>query len=180
MICSPGICCSLGTSTMCPCLSFSDISDVPSSLAQWLIRSLSCHASPLPLSLHAFQNRPDSLSFPSLQQVKTEEQIAAEEAWYETEKVWLVHKDGFSLRVWGGPGAVPGPSGFRTRRLVGLWVWQGWVAMGRRRAVKAPERTSRWLPRPMSVCLSVSALQPLSLKSKELSLPEGKVRVLDH
>uniref|UniRef100_A0A667HTX5 Unconventional myosin-XVIIIa n=1 Tax=Lynx canadensis TaxID=61383 RepID=A0A667HTX5_LYNCA len=30
-------------------------------------------------------------------QVKTEEQIAAEEAWYETEKVWLVHKDGFSL-----------------------------------------------------------------------------------
>ncbi|XP_077708069.1 unconventional myosin-XVIIIa isoform X5 [Canis aureus] len=31
------------------------------------------------------------------QEVKTEEQIAAEEAWYETEKVWLVHKDGFSL-----------------------------------------------------------------------------------
>ncbi|XP_055983957.1 unconventional myosin-XVIIIa isoform X2 [Sorex fumeus] len=30
-------------------------------------------------------------------QVKTEEQIAAEEAWHETEKVWLVHKDGFSL-----------------------------------------------------------------------------------
>uniref|UniRef100_A0A8C8WXR7 Myosin XVIIIA n=1 Tax=Panthera leo TaxID=9689 RepID=A0A8C8WXR7_PANLE len=29
--------------------------------------------------------------------VKTEEQIAAEESWYETEKVWLVHKDGFSL-----------------------------------------------------------------------------------
>lgn len=29
--------------------------------------------------------------------MKTEEQIAAEEAWYETEKVWLVHKDGFSL-----------------------------------------------------------------------------------
>lgn len=29
--------------------------------------------------------------------VKTEEQIAAEEAWCETEKVWLVHKDGFSL-----------------------------------------------------------------------------------
>lgn len=28
---------------------------------------------------------------------KTEDQIAAEEAWYETEKVWLVHKDGFSL-----------------------------------------------------------------------------------
>nr|XP_031324299.1 unconventional myosin-XVIIIa isoform X10 [Camelus dromedarius] len=31
------------------------------------------------------------------QEGKTEEQIAAEEAWYETEKVWLVHKDGFSL-----------------------------------------------------------------------------------
>ncbi|XP_013358889.1 PREDICTED: unconventional myosin-XVIIIa isoform X10 [Chinchilla lanigera] len=31
------------------------------------------------------------------QEAKTEEQIAAEEAWYETEKVWLVHKDGFSL-----------------------------------------------------------------------------------
>ncbi|XP_004706968.1 unconventional myosin-XVIIIa isoform X5 [Echinops telfairi] len=28
---------------------------------------------------------------------KTEEQIAAEQAWYETEKVWLVHQDGFSL-----------------------------------------------------------------------------------
>ncbi|XP_077692492.1 unconventional myosin-XVIIIa isoform X2 [Eretmochelys imbricata] len=35
---------------------------------------------------------------PSAQsQAKTEEQIAAEEAWYETDKVWLVHKDGFSL-----------------------------------------------------------------------------------
>uniref|UniRef100_A0A671LCP4 Unconventional myosin-XVIIIa-like n=1 Tax=Sinocyclocheilus anshuiensis TaxID=1608454 RepID=A0A671LCP4_9TELE len=29
--------------------------------------------------------------------VKTEEQLAAEKAWYNTEKVWLVHKDGFSL-----------------------------------------------------------------------------------
>uniref|UniRef100_H3BYA4 Myosin XVIIIA n=1 Tax=Tetraodon nigroviridis TaxID=99883 RepID=H3BYA4_TETNG len=29
--------------------------------------------------------------------VKTEEQMAAEQAWYESEKVWLVHKDGFSL-----------------------------------------------------------------------------------
>uniref|UniRef100_A0A669CJB0 Myosin XVIIIA n=1 Tax=Oreochromis niloticus TaxID=8128 RepID=A0A669CJB0_ORENI len=27
----------------------------------------------------------------------TEEQIAAEQAWYESDKVWLVHKDGFSL-----------------------------------------------------------------------------------
>uniref|UniRef100_A0A3Q3WK43 Uncharacterized protein n=1 Tax=Mola mola TaxID=94237 RepID=A0A3Q3WK43_MOLML len=29
--------------------------------------------------------------------VKTEEQIEAEQAWYGSEKVWLVHKDGFSL-----------------------------------------------------------------------------------
>ncbi|KAI1903664.1 hypothetical protein AGOR_G00029530 [Albula goreensis] len=29
--------------------------------------------------------------------VKTEEQIAAEQAWYGTEKMWLVHKEGFSL-----------------------------------------------------------------------------------
>ncbi|XP_059938180.1 unconventional myosin-XVIIIa isoform X2 [Mesoplodon densirostris] len=56
---------------------------------------------------------------PAHSQVKTEEQIAAEEAWYETERVWLVHKDGFSLAT--------------------------------------------------------------QLKSEELSLPEGKVRVkLDH
>uniref|UniRef100_A0A8B9C3X7 Unconventional myosin-XVIIIa n=1 Tax=Anser brachyrhynchus TaxID=132585 RepID=A0A8B9C3X7_9AVES len=34
---------------------------------------------------------------PAAAQAKTEEQIAAEEAWYETDKVWLVHKDGFSL-----------------------------------------------------------------------------------
>uniref|UniRef100_A0A9J8CGK9 Myosin XVIIIAa n=1 Tax=Cyprinus carpio carpio TaxID=630221 RepID=A0A9J8CGK9_CYPCA len=33
----------------------------------------------------------------SLSKVKTEEQLAAEKAWYNTEKVWLVHKDGFSL-----------------------------------------------------------------------------------
>ncbi|XP_061683940.1 unconventional myosin-XVIIIa isoform X4 [Syngnathoides biaculeatus] len=30
-------------------------------------------------------------------EVKTEEQIAAEQAWYGSEKVWLVHKEGFSL-----------------------------------------------------------------------------------
>ncbi|XP_062241140.1 unconventional myosin-XVIIIa isoform X3 [Platichthys flesus] len=29
--------------------------------------------------------------------VKTEEQILAEQAWYGSEKVWLVHKDGFTL-----------------------------------------------------------------------------------
>ncbi|XP_051521867.1 unconventional myosin-XVIIIa isoform X4 [Myxocyprinus asiaticus] len=33
----------------------------------------------------------------ALPKVKTEEQIAAEQAWYGSEKVWLVHKDGFSL-----------------------------------------------------------------------------------
>ncbi|XP_065116666.1 unconventional myosin-XVIIIa isoform X3 [Paramisgurnus dabryanus] len=33
----------------------------------------------------------------SLSKVKTEEQLLAEKAWYNTEKVWLVHKDGFSL-----------------------------------------------------------------------------------
>ncbi|XP_068174348.1 unconventional myosin-XVIIIa isoform X2 [Antennarius striatus] len=31
------------------------------------------------------------------QEVKTEEEIAAEQVWYGSEKVWLVHKDGFSL-----------------------------------------------------------------------------------
>ncbi|XP_072312347.1 unconventional myosin-XVIIIa isoform X4 [Eucyclogobius newberryi] len=42
-------------------------------------------------------------------QVKTEEQIAAEQAWYGSEKVWLVHKDGFSLAtvVKTDPGALP-------------------------------------------------------------------------
>uniref|UniRef100_A0A671VL53 Myosin XVIIIAa n=1 Tax=Sparus aurata TaxID=8175 RepID=A0A671VL53_SPAAU len=29
--------------------------------------------------------------------IRTEEQITAEKAWYNTDKVWLVHKDGFSL-----------------------------------------------------------------------------------
>ncbi|XP_078404099.1 myosin-XVIIIa isoform X3 [Cetorhinus maximus] len=33
-------------------------------------------------------------------QSKTEEQIAAEQAWYEADKVWLVHKDGFSLAAY--------------------------------------------------------------------------------
>lgn len=48
-----------------------------------------------------------NLSMSAVPQAKTEEQIAAEEAWYETEKVWLVHRDGFSL---GEPGALPGHS----------------------------------------------------------------------
>ncbi|KAM9801206.1 unconventional myosin-XVIIIa [Neosynchiropus ocellatus] len=43
------------------------------------------------------------------QQVKTEEQIAAEQAWYGSEKVWLVHNDGFSLAtvVRTEPGDLP-------------------------------------------------------------------------
>lgn len=50
---------------------------------------------------------------PPVSQAKTEEQIAAEEAWYETDKVWLVHKDGFSLgelgsgQAMGVPGTAP-------------------------------------------------------------------------
>lgn len=48
-----------------------------------------------------------NLSTPTVPQAKTEEQIAAEEAWYETEKVWLVHRDGFSL---GEPGGLLGHS----------------------------------------------------------------------
>ena len=34
---------------------------------------------------------------PVSHQVKTEEQIAAEQAWFGSERVWLVHEDGFSL-----------------------------------------------------------------------------------
>lgn len=50
--------------------------------------------------------------------MKTEEQIAAEEAWHETEKVWLVHKDGFSLgESREAQGQTPGPAGSA----------QGWV-----------------------------------------------------
>uniref|UniRef100_UPI00398E5D9B unconventional myosin-XVIIIa isoform X5 n=1 Tax=Pristiophorus japonicus TaxID=55135 RepID=UPI00398E5D9B len=41
-----------------------------------------------------------SASASSQPQSKTEEQIAAEQAWYEADKVWLVHKDGFSLAAY--------------------------------------------------------------------------------
>lgn len=57
-----------------------------------------------PYGFSCFQTAVALLSFPvtvllvlSAHQVKTEEQIAAEQAWYGSEKVWLVHKDGFSL-----------------------------------------------------------------------------------
>lgn len=64
--------------------------------------------------------------FPSLWQVKTEEQIAAEEAWHETEKVWLVHKDGFSLGEPGGAqGQMPGPLGFQGRGAFCIWKGLG-------------------------------------------------------
>ncbi|XP_043574389.1 unconventional myosin-XVIIIa isoform X17 [Chiloscyllium plagiosum] len=43
--------------------------------------------------------------------LKTEEQISAEQAWYEADKVWLVHKDGFSLAAYlktdGGTSNLP-------------------------------------------------------------------------
>ncbi|XP_048468534.1 unconventional myosin-XVIIIa isoform X8 [Rhincodon typus] len=43
--------------------------------------------------------------------LKTEEQIATEQAWYEADKVWLVHKDGFSLAAYlktdGGTSNLP-------------------------------------------------------------------------
>ncbi|XP_061829179.1 unconventional myosin-XVIIIa isoform X3 [Nerophis lumbriciformis] len=41
--------------------------------------------------------------------VKTEEQIATEQAWYGSEKVWLVHKEGFSLAtvLKTEPGSLP-------------------------------------------------------------------------
>ncbi|XP_041097347.1 unconventional myosin-XVIIIa-like isoform X3 [Polyodon spathula] len=40
---------------------------------------------------------PSAASTTAQHQVKTEEEIAAEQEWYGTDKVWLVHKDGFSL-----------------------------------------------------------------------------------
>lgn len=58
--------------------------------------------------------------------MKTEEQIAAEEAWHETEKVWLVHKDGFSLGESGeAPGRCLGLPGFRAA--VPSGSAEGWV-----------------------------------------------------
>ncbi|XP_074930172.1 unconventional myosin-XVIIIa isoform X6 [Chelonoidis abingdonii] len=55
----------------------------------WLRSSEGLHRAALDL---------EPVASPSAQsQAKTEEQITAEEAWYETDKVWLVHKDGFSL-----------------------------------------------------------------------------------
>lgn len=93
----------------------------------------------------------DYVSFPSLCQVKTEEQIAAEEAWHETEKVWLVHKDGFSLGEPGGAqGQVPGLLGFRAGVLSASG--KGWVVSKERpvipwggggRTLKGPKRVAK-------------------------------------
>uniref|UniRef100_A0A9J8CS12 Myosin XVIIIAa n=1 Tax=Cyprinus carpio carpio TaxID=630221 RepID=A0A9J8CS12_CYPCA len=56
----------------------------------------SCESCVLSERRYWFMFCDDNLSH-FLPQVKTEEQLAAEKAWYNTEKVWLVHKDGFSL-----------------------------------------------------------------------------------
>uniref|UniRef100_A0A8C2PX81 Myosin XVIIIAa n=1 Tax=Cyprinus carpio TaxID=7962 RepID=A0A8C2PX81_CYPCA len=62
---------------------------------------LCIYASPGPLQAKAAEDPVAILQAAheaaSLSKVKTEEQLAAEKAWYNTEKVWLVHKDGFSL-----------------------------------------------------------------------------------
>uniref|UniRef100_A0AAZ3RZ71 Myosin motor domain-containing protein n=1 Tax=Oncorhynchus tshawytscha TaxID=74940 RepID=A0AAZ3RZ71_ONCTS len=74
-----------GLAGLCACVSCWGVS----------LLSLTAPAVPLPLS------HPPG--------VKTEEQIAAEKAWYGTEKVWLVHKDGFSLATLlkTEPGSLP-------------------------------------------------------------------------
>lgn len=94
---------------------------------------------------------------PAIPQAKTEEQIAAEEAWYETEKVWLVHRDGFSLGESGVSPLLPRPS------------------CG---TASSPAR----LP-----CPQVPTEHPMPLAGNQLRLeegsplPEGKVKVkLDH
>lgn len=91
------------------------------------LRSLWFHVCPIRGRDLGYQSQPEdswgcgvsggfgapSSPFVSVPQAKTEEQIAAEEAWYETDKVWLVHKDGFSLGESGsgwGMGSFGDPS----------------------------------------------------------------------
>uniref|UniRef100_A0A8D0A0K6 Myosin XVIIIAa n=1 Tax=Sander lucioperca TaxID=283035 RepID=A0A8D0A0K6_SANLU len=51
---------------------------------------------PIPTGFHTERSPlPNECSSPYMG--KTEEQITAERAWYNTEPVWLVHKDGFSM-----------------------------------------------------------------------------------
>lgn len=91
---------------------------------------------------------------PAVPQAKTEEQIAAEEAWYETEKVWLVHRDGFSL----------GESFPRHSKPP-------------RPGCSIPRRAARHGPAERLVPLAGSQLRP----EQGSPLPEGKVKVkLDH
>ncbi|XP_057893406.1 unconventional myosin-XVIIIa isoform X5 [Melospiza georgiana] len=75
-----------------PCASTSD--PLPSSVCLWagVCARASCWSGPADDAPAAPLG-----PVPAAAQAKTEEQIAAEEAWYETEKVWLVHRDGFSL-----------------------------------------------------------------------------------
>lgn len=96
---------------------------------------------------------------PAVPQAKTEEQIAAEEAWYETEKVWLVHRDGFSLGESGASPALLGPGASRPSRgtVSAGGCWHG--------------------PAEHPVPLAGSQLRP----EEGSPLPEGKVKVkLDH
>lgn len=68
MICSPGICCLWAHPPMCPCLSLTSLMSLRPSPVVLIRKPLLSRILPLPLSLHAFQNRSDFLSFPSLQQ----------------------------------------------------------------------------------------------------------------
>lgn len=95
---------------------------------------------------------------PAVPQAKTEEQIAAEEAWYETEKVWLVHRDGFSLGELGVP---------RPPRGTASPPWPGYGVPG------GCQHGPAECPMP----LTGSQLRP----EEGSPLPEGKVKVkLDH
>jgi len=103
---------------------------------------------------------------PAVPQAKTEEQIAAEEAWYETEKVWLVHRDGFSL---GESGLSPVPLGH-----------------GVPHPPCGTARPPTWLV-SRGGCWHGPAEHPVPLAGSQLRpeegnpLPEGKVKVkLDH
>lgn len=121
----------------------------------------------------------DCVFFPSLWQVKTEEQIAAEEAWHETEKVWLVHKDGFSL---GEPGSaqgwMPGLLAFQGRGAFCIWKGLGGEQgeagdpVGRRQGHKGPKEGSKAFPGPrLTVC---AALQPVSSNPRSSACRKGR------
>lgn len=145
------------------------------------LEALPLSTSSLPLSLPPFsRTESDYVSFPSLCQVKTEEQIAAEEAWHETEKVWLVHKDGFSLGEPGGAqGQVPRPLGFQGWGAFCIWKGLGGEQgessdiVGRRRQDhKGPKEGSKAFPGPrLTVC---ATLQPVSSNPRSSACPRGR------